>query len=169
MWCGYNNGYLLPPTDDLRWFGVERRLRFDNGSGQKSSLEVECLHRRPVRVTVVGHSFIRRLSEDLTKSMGYYHNFGFKFEVAEVDILEKGGMKIDNAKQHSLEIIRSNPDLVYIELGSNDVCRRWMSPKEIGMDMIDLVDELVRLGVKKVIVRETLYRYGKGVPKRMGD
>ena len=136
----------------------------------KSSLEIECLNRRPVRVAVVGHSFIKRICDDLTRSKGYYHNFGMNFEVASVDIICDGGMKIAHARQRVLfDIMKTFPDLVYLELGSNDVCRRWMTPKEIGDDMCDLVEEILRLGAIKVIVGETAYRYGKGIPKRMGD
>ena len=169
MWRAHENGYLIPPQYDLRWAGVERRLRFNNGSGQKSSLRIECLNKRPVRIAVVGHSFIRRICDDLTKSRGYFHNFGMDFDVASVDLIYDGGMKIFHARQRVLfDIMKTFPDLVYIELGSNDVCRRWMSPREIGDDMCDLVAEILRLGAIKVIVGETAYRYGKGVPKRMG-
>ena len=91
MWRAWENGYLIPHHNpyDLRWQGVERRLRYNNGSGIKSSLEIECLYKRPVRIAIVGHSFIRRISDDLTKKYGSYHNFGMSFDVATVDIISQ--------------------------------------------------------------------------------
>ena len=123
---------------------------------------------RPAQAVVVGHSFVRRLEEFLVDKYGPYHNFGLSYDSVHVHSIYKGGMTAESARYEYLHrIVDLKPDIVYLELGSNDICRR--RPEQVGSALLDLTYDLQNLGVKYVVVGQTIFREGRGIPAGKPD
>ena len=73
------------------------------------------------QVVILGHSFIRRLHEYLVFYGGFFFNMGLDYSQANVHMLYRGGMTVKEARFEYLHAIMAHePDIVYIELGTND-------------------------------------------------
>jgi len=112
------------------------------------------------RVLILGHSFIKRLRRFVLDNSPDY---GLDFNLSDsVNIFWHGvgGRTIAKVQQHDLaEIIRIRPHIVYLEIGTNDLSQRGMSPLTVG----SAIEEFVRLihdnyGVSIVCVGQTVRR-----------
>ena len=56
------------------------------------------------------------------------------------------------------------PDIVYLEIGTCDLTKLYIEGEDLGFQMRELIWQLTRLGVKKIIVGEVIPRIGNGIP-----
>ena len=78
---------------------------------------------RPANVMVVGHSFVKRLSNFLNITFGFYNNLNMDYNICNVSWIARGGMKvIDMYNNHLHEIADLNIDVVFVDIGCNDLC-----------------------------------------------
>ena len=123
---------------------------------------------RPANVVVYGHSFIKRLKYHLQREFGNNHNLGLQYEVANVQYLGFPGSNVPKARYEHLHIImQQTPDIVYLELGGNDLCCERVHPISVSSELHELVCDLLQLGVKFVIVGQMVYRHGRGIPSKI--
>ena len=112
---------------------------------------------RPAQVLVFGHSFVRRLNQDLIKKIGQYHNLGIDYNLAQINWLGIGGMSTKQARMEQLIVIQHlKPDVVYIELGTLDLLEK--RPESVASEIHDLVLDILSLDVKRVTVGQVIYR-----------
>ena len=162
------DNYLYPDMSMNRWVNVERRGYLANES--QRSLQTEMLHTEPVNITIAGHSFVRRLNEYATYQFGSYHNMKIENSVANVTTIGISGLTIDKLlHQHMHRITTTNPQIVYIEIGSNDLCDPNGDIRQIGLKIKEACKMLLRLGIKKVIIGEIVFRFGRGIPRNVPD
>ena len=115
----------------------------------------------------------------MIENYGPHHNMGLSFEHATVEFLYNWGETIKTFREgkwiedRSREPLREfrgssqkpklifrepnlqkikdkNPDIVYLELGSNDISDRSLGPEKIASDLEDIARELINSGVKFV-------------------
>ena len=154
------SGYLVPDKPLMRWLGAPK---FDRKNAQPvQKLEVELQGKRPVRITLVGHSFLTHILSQVENEVGDEHNFGLRPSVAQMSYLVKGGKKLKHFDEHT--IMAYNPDIVYFEIGSNDLSELEKTGNQMGRVLYDLAVKLISMGVKKVIAGEVIYRQADGVP-----
>ena len=123
-----------------------------------------------IKVVVIGHSFVRRLRDHLTSERGQGHNLGLDPNMVNVVMYAQGGMTADRLRQHHFQFIRNQlPDIVYIELGCNDLTDPSLSPAQIATDLHNLAHSILQLGVSQVVVGQTLWREDAGIPDDMPD
>ena len=177
---GYNSGYAVPEKPDGRWMGAERKQKRKHME-PVDSLEIFMSSRRPVKVTILGHSHVTHIL-DLLRRRGFEHlaNFGFLPTIADVTVLAEGGLKLKHnlsEEQRSKlpkkslklcddlagEIMKDDPEIVYIEMGTNDIDSAENSGNKTGRMIYSLATDLVSRGVSRVIAGEVLYRVGKAV------
>ena len=121
-------------------------------------------------VLLYGHSFTRRLNSYLIEKNGNYHNLGMSFQLADTTWFGLGGLTIDSARMNHLAIINlTAPEIVYLELGSNDLCYTDVTPWMAYRHMAALVTYLTNLGVKKIFIGQVLCRKGVGIPLSTPD
>jgi len=116
------------------------------------------------RVLVLGHSFIRRLRDFIVKNAPDYHlNLNLTDSVT-VQWHGVGGRTIAKVRQFDLgEVIRFRPDIVFLQIGTNDLVQRGMSPLTVG----SAIEDFVRLlhdeyGVRLICVGQTIRRHLAG-------
>ena len=161
------DNYLQPDPWYNRWNGVCQGFQ---RTGWSTTMEVEMSQRRPARVVIAGHSFVCHLMRDVERRLGIYHNMNLEYHVAEIHVVGVSGMHISEARFDYLhQILEHNPDIVYLEIGSCDAKLNGFTAKDIVKQMVDLGNELTRLGIKRVIFGEVAHRVGKGVPKKCPD
>ena len=125
---------------------------------------------RPAQVLVFGHSFVRRLNEWMIRNKGQYHNLSLDFQFAEVHWMGIGGLSVHNAQMEQLIVVEHlRPDVVYVELGTIDLCEPGSGPELVASNIHDLVLDLQALGVQRVIVGEVIRREGSGIPEDCTD
>lgn len=109
------------------------------------------LSRRDCRVSVVGSSFIRRLRDD--------QNFSDDFDLKNVRVnyVCRGGWRLQDARDSLPRISAQHPDIVILQIGSNDL-QRARSPTSLADEVIDLA-VLIHMHTQAfVVVCESLMR-----------
>ena len=121
---------------------------------------------RPVvEVLVLGHSFIKYLRR-YTTSHPDRANMGFKHGNVNVTFMELPRMRhITNA--HLAEIQQQLPEIVHIELGTNDLCSWNQGPEVVGSNLQNLAIRIRNLGVRRVTVGQIIKRGSVGMPRGM--
>ena len=112
------------------------------------------------RVLILGHSFIRRLRDFIEKRPTDYDlNFGLKDSLS-VHWQGVGGRTVPKLVKFDLNVVRQvQPDIVFLQVGTNDLTVKGMTPLTVG----SAIEDLVRLlhdsyGVKLVCVGQTIKR-----------
>ena len=123
---------------------------------------------RPATILVMGDSFVRRLKEFARRKFGENDNLGFQFHMANVSWYGVGGLTIDRFRHHHMQnVFNVRPDILFIQLGSNDLADAHKSPEEVANAMELLVEDFLDAGVHQVIVSQVLFREGRGLPARV--
>ena len=133
-----------------------------------SMLESSGTTYRPANIVVYGHSYIKRLQYYLQRQFGNDHNLGLNYEVANITYLGFPGSTVPKARyEHLHYIMQSSPDIVYLELGGNDLCFSSVHPISVSSELHELVCDLLQLDVKFVIAGQMIFRSGRGIPSKM--
>ena len=91
------------------------------------------------KVLVLGHSFVKRLKNDLDKNFDHWASRTFGLvRTAEVHLQGTGGRTVGKLKSYDLHVVRQlMPDIVILEVGTNDLPS--VAPEVIGSSIEDLV------------------------------
>ena len=92
------------------------------------------------KAVILGHSFVRRLRDDLRKNFDVRASASFALDSSlEVFLLGTGGLTVERlVPQHLGKLKSILPDIVILEIGTNDLgqsCR----PEVVGSSIDDLV------------------------------
>ena len=87
-------------------------------------------------VTVVGHSFIKRLRDDMLSAR---HTFEKDFGIAKVHVsfICKGGWKLHDVEHNLERIIYKAPTIIIFQSGGNDLGSS-KSPEEVASHLLDI-------------------------------
>ncbi len=102
------------------------------------------------QVLIFGHSFVRRLHDDL--SMGFdsraKQNFNLVGSGVCVSLKGTGGRTVEKVKKYDISVISSfKPDIIILELGTNDLSS--LPPEVVG----SRIEELARFFRDELRVR----------------
>ena len=75
-----------------------------------------------VRVSLVGHSFIRRLRDAIRHKADLAFLDDFGLQNVRLDFVCKGGWKILDIQDNLPSIITQSPNIVLLQCGTNDLC-----------------------------------------------
>ena len=118
-----------------------------------------------VSVLIYGHSFIRRLNDYLVRRSGSFHNLGLDYGLALTQWFGLGGLSFDKALFQQMAVINlASPSILYVELGSNDLCFTFMSAQQVFQYVQHFVNTLNNIGVPQVILGQVIERRGVGIP-----
>ena len=117
-------------------------------------------------ILVIGHSFVRRYREYLNQIHGQQTNYNICLGLPResIHITGKGGLKADadGLKFITTEAKQVNPNIVVIELGTNDLAIKAIDgDKQVNQTLYHLFylcDKLFELRVQKVILCEIVDR-----------
>ena len=114
------------------------------------------------RVLILGHSFVRRLKEFIRRwAQGNKYSLDFNLtQRCDVSILGIGGRTVNKIVRHDLPNIRRRaPEIVILELGSNDLCDESCDAETVSLAIVALVELLHKdLNVKFTMVCEVIPR-----------
>lgn len=94
------------------------------------------------KISIVGSSFIRRLNEAVTG--GHDEAFKQNFNLDAVDSVNyvcRGGWKVQSVLEHMDSINRQTPDVVILQIGSNDLGKD-RCPLSIADSILDLAETI---------------------------
>lgn len=109
-------------------------------------------------VTIMGSSFVRRLSDDIfdRTNMEFYHNYDF--DEVMVKYVCKGGWMVKDLERQADQVVHYWPDIVIIHCGGNDLCRN-KRPETVASALLETADKIRQeSGAKRVVVCEILKR-----------
>ena len=174
-------GIARPGRGGLGVGGMKRRRDDDDGENPRKpndgrsdkepamAIEVES-NFRPAEILIIGHSFVRRLLQYVNRSFGQFNNMRIEYSVAHVSCYSVAGATVDDILYNHLNAIdQYRPDIVYIAMGTNDLAAQDADPHMVGMLLENMAQQLVNLNVNQVIVGETLFRTGRGIPSHAED
>ena len=119
----------------------------------------------PATILIYGHSFVRRLNTFLIHKRGNYHNMGLTYEIGDTHWYGLGGLTIEKALNYHLNIIHVlQPQVIFIELGSNDLCHTQETPWSCYLRMVNLVNFLINIGIPEIYIGQVVPRQGVGIP-----
>ena len=112
------------------------------------------------KVLIFGHSFVRRLHDDLVKGFDSRANQNFNLAGSGIYVCLKGtgGRTVEKVRKYDISAIASiQPDIIILELGTNDLCH--LSPEVVG----SRIEELARffrdeLRVKVIVICQVIDR-----------
>ena len=109
---------------------------------------------------ILGHSFIRRLSE---KSLGSWSNFGFDTTELRIHSVARGGLTLDELISPRItdEIRRIQPTIIAIQIGENDLDSPDFDVKQqqLALNITSVAQWLVAgFSVRHVIILQLLHR-----------
>ena len=112
----------------------------------------------PPRILILGHSFIRRLAEFLQKR-GHEHLMAKLSSLGSISFHGVGGSTIAKVRKFDLSIIRRlSPDIIVLELGSNDLTK--LPAQTVGSELEILVRYLYdEFYVKSIVVGQVIRRH----------
>ena len=112
-----------------------------------------------VIVSVIGHSFIRRLGEFVTEHREY-GNLRLDNSAFLVYIRGKGGLTVPGlANSSELLCFRVQPDIVYVEIGSNDLTDPFIIVHRLAERIISFAKYLLLgIDIQPVIIGQVLWR-----------
>ena len=96
------------------------------------------------RVLILGHSFVRRL-ETIIKLKSGDGTFALNFDLAQrsfVSVLGMEGRTVDKIRHDLQTTCNYAPDVVVLELGSNDLCEEDNHEQTVALAMEALVEML---------------------------
>lgn len=98
---------------------------------------------RVPKVLILGHSFVKRLSRDISRGYDTQLDSSFGlFGTAVVQLAGVGGRTVDKLRRFDLDIINSyKPDIVILEIGTNELSS--VAPEIVGSAIDDLVQLLL--------------------------
>lgn len=112
----------------------------------------------PVHTLCIGHSFIRRAEEYLqTLSI---HNLNLPTQYHTVSFLSRSGAHIHDILP-LFDTRASNPEVVVIDVGTNDLASNT-PVQALAANLIKVAKTILKSGVKRVILLETLERTPRG-------
>lgn len=117
-------------------------------------------HTSGPRIMVLGHSFVWRFEQFLTKSpTPCIHHWNLPDQVS-FKFQGVGGRTVPLLKRLDLHIIsKFKPHLLLLEIGSNDLCHSHIKPDALADDIFRLVTLLhFKYHVPFIIVNQVLYR-----------
>lgn len=116
-------------------------------------------------ILVLGHSFIARL-QDFMDSNSELRNMNFDPQGKMVFLRGFRGGKVKQIKDFGLRTVQQlRPDIVLLQIGSNDLCNPELSVRDVAKNIIEIVLILIFMhGVTKVGVMQILHRVP---PKRL--
>ena len=111
-------------------------------------------------VLVFGHSFVRRLNDDLNNGFDSRakQNFNLANSGVYVSLKGTGGRTVDKVFKYDISFLKGyKPDIVVLEIGTNDLSN--LSPEVVG----SRIDVLVRymldeLNIKVIAVCQVINR-----------
>lgn len=96
----------------------------------------------PPTVLVLGHSFIRRLRDDLSNQFDPHARVDFNLaERAIVSMFSIGGRTIKKLQRFDLPVNRLKPQIIILEIGTNDLSNT--TPKIVVKNFVKLVRRLL--------------------------
>ena len=113
----------------------------------------------PPTVLILGHSFVRRLSSDLSSNFDARASEHFDHVGnAVIHLHSVGGRTVEKLRLYDLGVVSARrPDIIILEIGTNDLVND--RPEVVGSDIDDLVQLLLAsysvrvIGVCEVIPR----------------
>lgn len=123
-------------------------------------------HVNLVKVAIVGHSFIRRLHDHIP----YNPRLRTMLDISEiwVEWFCKGGYTFQRFRDNKLndgmgldDMLAWEPDIVYIEMATNDLDSAD-SHLTVAQRAMTMINDLLQAKVKVIILGEVLHRYADG-------
>jgi hypothetical protein len=114
-----------------------------------------------------GHSFVPRLASYISHEHGSFHNKELEYTFKEVSIKGYGGLAIDQVRYTKLAVIHHfQPDVCtcYIELGTNDLADRMMSPKILAANLHDFANDIFGICATQVAIGQVIEKTPLGIP-----
>ena len=117
--------------------------------------------RAPDKILVMGHSFIRRFTYFLSHSQDHSANLNLDVRSCFIKYSGIPGGTVAKFNDRQLaEVRRESPDLVVLQIGSNDLCDYDISVSKVVHNILSLVDNLHNsYHVQQVIIMQILHRH----------
>lgn len=115
------------------------------------------------RIVITGSSFIRRLRDSVHSGHDVALRPDYNLDgVGSIHYVCRGGWRVRDVRDH-IHVIRSkHPDIVVLQIGSNDVGRR-RCPLGIGDSILHLADRLLQETTAQFVV------LGQCLPRKRGS
>ena len=114
-----------------------------------------------LRILVLGHSFVWRLEEFILNCPLPCISYSFNCTIPnEVNFYGTGGRTVEKLRQYDLTVVEQfGPNIIILEIGSNDLCNPRLDPNSLATNMFQLVQMLhFTYQVSHIIISQALPR-----------
>lgn len=116
--------------------------------------------RQQNKVVILGHSKVKRLSRH-TAATGpgqHFPNLNLKKTEFDIRLIGIGGANRQRMTQEIPLVLALSPDILLLEIGSNDLCDHNLDPSILARSLTEMADKLCQSGVKRVMIGQILHR-----------
>lgn len=93
------------------------------------------------KVMILGHSFVRRLQNDLSNNFDIRAASDFNINSCSVRLFGNRGRTVQKIRQFDFQnVVRFGPDVIILEVGTNDLKNH--RPETVGSDIDELIKQL---------------------------
>jgi len=112
------------------------------------------------KVLILGHSFVRRFQFFLYEGLDSRTFPGLDLSSVEIHFLGIGGRTVAKILAFDLDHVRAlQPDIVVLEIGSNDLCEAGHRPETVGSSIESLVCKLhEECNVAFIVLYQVIHR-----------
>ncbi|XP_062593187.1 uncharacterized protein LOC134254668 [Saccostrea cucullata] len=117
----------------------------------------------PIRVVIIGHSFIRRLQDFIARNTEN-DNLRLYSHLFDVQFLSEGGLTVDRmARGPKFTTFDPPPQIVFLQIGGNDLDNTHLAAETLVRKIQSYVNYLVLgCGVRHVVIGQILRRNRRG-------
>lgn len=112
------------------------------------------------KALILGHSFVRRFQLFLDQGVDHRTVPGLNLSSVDIHFEGIGGRTVSKIFAYDLEYVRAlQPEIIILEIGSNDLCEVGVRPETVGSNVESLVSTLHKVcQAAFIVVCQTIHR-----------
>ena len=125
----------------------------------------------PVVSLYYGHSFVQHMVDYINTLPPYMKDFGIFPNQGSVFFQSKSGATVARLREDKniRKILQLRPEIVVLEVGTNDLAREDMSPKDVADGVMELVRDVLDCHVREVVVDQVILRGKEGMERAVPE
>ena len=103
-----------------------------------------------MHLLIVGHSFVRRIADNVSLRRNFVNSLTIRYST--VSFRGQGGMTVDRLHRLIPDIAMMQPDVVVVDIGTNDLSGDGVDAAVLGLRIAGLVNDIRNLPSVRVVV-----------------
>lgn len=121
------------------------------------------------KIHIIGHSYVHHFKTFIRRNSDQFsYNLNLDPKQVMIQYSASPGASVPQLRDRHIQYVQDfEPDIVILDIGTNDLCNKHLTAEALVASLLDLVDHLIYFrNVKFVVVLQILHRVPSLVPIR---